>query len=250
MVGMNHFTLGSMDARHGSQHRSFRSLWIRVLAIAGLSLAIHVAAAAEQMPRIPAYQGASAQAPATRSQTAVLAGGCFWGVQAVFQHVKGVTRAESGYAGGEPEHASYDLVSTGQTGHAEAVRVTFDPAVVSYARLLQIFFSVVHDPTQLDRQGPDVGPQYRSAIFAQDAAQARIAREYIAQLDRERVFGHRIVTKVEGRTSFHPAEAYHQDFLVRNPANPYIVAHDLPKLEGLRSLFAGDYRPQPVLIRR
>lgn len=239
-----------MKARHGSQRTIIGSPWIRVLAIAGLSLAAHVAAAAERMPRIPEYAGATTQAPATRLQTAVLAGGCFWGVQAVFQHVNGVTRAESGYAGGEPEHASYDRVSTGQTGHAEAVRVTFDPAVVSYARLLQIFFSVVHDPTQLDRQGPDVGPQYRSAIFAQDAAQARIARAYIAQLDRARVFPHRIATKVEGRTSFHPAEAYHQDFLVRNPANPYIVAHDLPKLEGLRRLFAGDYRPEPVLVLR
>lgn len=226
------------------------TVWIPALVLAAQLFGAACVRAAERMPQIPAFQGTGVQAAGGRQQTAVLAGGCFWGVQAVFQHVEGVTRAESGYAGGEPEDASYDKVSTGRTGHAEAVRVSFDPEVVSFARILQIYFSVAHDPTQLDRQGPDVGRQYRSAIFAQDSAQARLAREYIAQLDRARVFSARIVTRVEGRTPFHPAEAYHQDFLVRNPRNPYIIVNDLPKLEGLRRLFATDYRPEPVLVRR
>lgn len=208
------------------------------------------ASGAEAMVRIPAFEGPAASSEPGRQQIALLAGGCFWGVQAVFQHVKGVTRAESGYAGGDSQHANYDMVGTGQTGHAETVQVTFDPAVISYAHILQIYFSVAHDPTQLNRQGPDTGTQYRSAVFPLNGEQARITREYIAQLNRARVFPAAIVTRVEQGQTFYPAESYHQDFLARNPRHPYIVMHDLPKLEGLRQIFPDDYRSEPVLIRR
>ena len=182
------------------------------------------------------------------SEIAVLAGGCFWGVQGVFQHVHGVTRAVSGYAGGEKSTAAYEMVSSGRTGHAESVEVTFDPRRISYGRLLQIYFSVAHDATQLNRQGPDVGPQYRSAIFPANAEQARVAQAYIAQLDQARVFKAAIVTKIEPGRTFYPAEAEHQDFLTRNPTYPYIVMHDLPKIEDLRRLFPAAYRPDPVLV--
>ena len=178
-----------------------------------------------------------------------MAGGCFWGVQAVFQHVKGVIRAESGYAGGTRETADYDTVSSGRTDHAEAVQVTFDPSVISYSHILQIYFSVAHDPTQLDRQGPDVGSQYRSAIFPMSGEQGRIAREYIAQLNRAHVYRASIVTRIEPDHAFFPAENYHQDFLFRNPRHAYIVQHDLPKLEGLKHHFPGDFRAEPALIR-
>jgi len=180
--------------------------------------------------------------------TAVLAGGCFWGVQGVFQHVIGVTRAVSGYAGGDARTANYDAVGSGRTGHAEAVRISFDPRQVSFAQLLQIYFSVAHDPTQLNRQGPDSGTQYRSAVFAQNAEQARIARVYIAQLDRARVFGKRIVTAVELNKPFFDAEAYHQDYLTLHPDQPYIVIHDLPKVGHLKRLFPKQYRDKPVLV--
>lgn len=181
------------------------------------------------------------------SEVAVFAGGCFWGMQGVYQHVKGVRRAVSGYAGGERRTATYEWVSRGGTGHAEAVAITFDPRLITYGRLLQIYFSVAHDPTQLNRQGPDVGPQYRSAIFPVNAAQADVARAYIAQLDQARVFDAAIVTRIEPGRSFYPAEAHHQDFMVRNPADRYIVVHDLPKLENLKRLFPDVYRVQPVL---
>jgi peptide-methionine (S)-S-oxide reductase len=183
------------------------------------------------------------------SEVAVLAGGCFWGVQGVYQHVKGVTRAVSGYAGGEKRTAQYERVETGTTGHAESVQVTFDPRQVSYGRLLQIYFSVVHDPTELNRQGPDVGPQYRSTIFALSAQQADIAKNYIAQLTTTRVFGDAIVTTIEPGKEFFPAETYHQDFLVRNPAHPYIVVNDLPKVRALARFFPELYRSEPVLVR-
>jgi peptide-methionine (S)-S-oxide reductase len=185
----------------------------------------------------------------TSAQTAVLAGGCFWGIQGVFQHTTGVTGAVSGYAGGERRTAQYDLVGTGSTGHAEAVQVTFDPAQISYGRLLQIYFSVAHDPTQKNRQGPDVGPQYRSAIFPRDAEQADIAQKYIAQLDRAQVFDGAIATTIEGDRSFYPAEAYHQDYMFRHPRDPYILMHDLPKVADLRRLFPDRYRPEPILVR-
>jgi peptide-methionine (S)-S-oxide reductase len=209
--------------------------------------AVRTAGAAEAMLEIPAWQGTAATKAGT-TQTALLAGGCFWGVQGVFQHLKGVTRAESGYAGGSAQNAHYEIVGTGQTGHAETVQVTFDPAVVSYARILQVYFSVAHDPTQLNRQGPDVGTQYRSAIFPLDDEQARIAKDYIAQLNRARVFPAAIVTRIEPGKKFYAAEDYHQDFLTNNPRYPYIVINDLPKVEGLKRIFPGDYRAEPVLV--
>ncbi|PNG26081.1 peptide-methionine (S)-S-oxide reductase MsrA [Methylocella silvestris] len=187
----------------------------------------------------PALQGAS--------ETAVLAGGCFWGVQGVFEHVKGVTSAVSGYAGGGMAQAHYADVSTGSTGHAESVRVTFDPAKISYGRILQIFFSVAHDPTELNRQGPDEGSQYRSAIFPVSAEQAKIATTYIAQLNATHALGAPIATKIEPSRIFFPAEAYHQDFLARNPTYGYIVVNDLPKIENLKRLFPNVYRADPVL---
>ncbi len=185
---------------------------------------------------------------AATTATAVFAGGCFWGLQGVFQHVAGVTNAVSGYAGGKAETADYQKVSRGWTGHAEAVRITYDPRKVSYGRLMQIYFSVAHDPTQLDRQGPDTGTQYRSAIFPQDAEQARVAAAYIAQLDQAHVFGRKIVTHIEPGQVFYPAEEYHQDFMVRNPGYPYIVINDAPKVENLKRLFPDAWRDQPVLV--
>lgn len=169
--------------------------------------------------------------------TAVFAGGCFWGVEAVFQNLKGVQSAVSGYAGGEAATARYSLVGRGSTGHAEAVEVRYDPRQISYGQLLQVYFGVAHDPTQLNRQGPDVGSQYRSAIFPLDAAQAKVARAYIGQLNRARLWPAAIVTQVEPDQVFYPAENYHQDFLDRNPRHPYIVAHDQPKLDALRRLY-------------
>ncbi|HQD85185.1 MAG TPA: peptide-methionine (S)-S-oxide reductase MsrA [Quisquiliibacterium sp.] len=181
---------------------------------------------------------------------AIFAGGCFWGVQGVFQHVKGVQRAVSGYSGGTAPTAAYELVSRGDTGHAESVEVTYDPAQVSYGTLLQIFFSVAHDPTQLDRQGPDVGTQYRSAIFATSPAQLDIARAYVTQLDAAKLFGRPIVTWLEGKPSFFPAETYHQDYMTEHPRNPYIVINDLPKVRNLERLFPESFRGEPVLVKR
>jgi peptide-methionine (S)-S-oxide reductase len=179
---------------------------------------------------------------------AVLAGGCFWGVQGVFQHVIGVTQAVSGYAGGSHAAADRERVSTGTTGHAESVQITFDPRTISFGHLLQIYFSVVHDPTELNRQGPDVGTQYRSAIFPTTAEQARVAKAYIGQLEQAAVFTAPIVTRIEPDQPFYPAEAYHQDFLTRNPAYPYIVINDLPKIENLRRTQPDFYRANPVLV--
>jgi peptide-methionine (S)-S-oxide reductase len=181
------------------------------------------------------------------SETAVLAGGCFWGVQGVFQHVAGITSAVSGYAGGEKETAQYGMAGTGTTGHAESVRLTFDPRKISYGRILQIYFSVAHDPTELNRQGPDFGTQYRSAIFPANAGQARIAKAYIAQLNQARLFASAIVTKIEPNKTFYPAEDYHQNFLVQHPNHPYIVINDLPKIGQLQRLFPQIYRSDPVL---
>jgi peptide-methionine (S)-S-oxide reductase len=185
---------------------------------------------------------------AGNSETAVFAGGCFWGVQGVFQHVRGVTKAVSGYAGGEAATAQYEVVSTGETGHAESVQVTFDPHQVTYGQLLQIYFSVAHDPTELNYQGPDHGTQYRSALFPVDEAQAKVAKAYIAQLGQAKVFDAAIVTKIEPGKAFYPAEAYHQDFLARNPGYPYIVFNDLPKIENLKQMFPDRYRADPVLV--
>ena len=182
------------------------------------------------------------------SATAIFAGGCFWGVQGVFQHVKGVTRAVSGYSGGAAETATYELTGSGTTGHAEAVEVTYDPAVVSYGDLLQIYFSVAHNPTQLNFQGPDHGTQYRSTIFPVNDEQADTARAYIAQLDATELFDGPIVTTIEPLEAFYPAEQYHQDFLTLNPTWPYIVFHDLPKIAALKALFPDAYRDEPVLV--
>jgi peptide-methionine (S)-S-oxide reductase len=180
--------------------------------------------------------------------TAVVAGGCFWGVQAVFQHTRGVLNAVSGYAGGDPQRANYQAVSSGRSGHAEAVEITFDPRQISYGRLLQIFFSVAHDPTQLDRQGPDTGPQYRSALFHRTPAQKQVAERYIAQLDAAKLFPARIVTQVVALPAFFPAEASHQDYATRNPHSPYIARFDAPKVANLKRLFAAQYRETPVLV--
>jgi peptide-methionine (S)-S-oxide reductase len=178
----------------------------------------------------------------------VLAGGCFWGVQGVFQHTEGVKNAVSGYAGGEKKTAVYEVVGSGMTGHAEAVKITFDPKKISYGKLLQIYFSVAHDPTQLNRQGPDRGTQYRSAIFPQNDAQAKAAKAYIAQLNEARVYKAAIVTKIEPGKEFFPAENYHQDYLTLHPTQPYIVFNDLPKIKNLQRLFPDLYRAKPVLV--
>ena len=244
-------TAHNNDARARSPRTAaWRLLAAAIVLLAGgaLWLSRSQPRAAEIAGPIPAPIVDAAPASGAQMQVAVLAGGCFWGVQGVFQHMKGVTSAVSGYAGGDKRSAHYDLVSSGTTGHAESVRVTFDPRQISYGRLLQIFFSIAHDPTQLNRQGPDVGTQYRSAIFTQDAEQAKIAEAYIAQLNKAGVFDAAIVTKVTPLEGFYPAENYHQNFLVRNPTYPYIVIHDLPKVENLRRVYPGVYRPDPVLV--
>ena len=204
-------------------------------------------AAAEEAVVVPAPAIDAQPGPRT-SEVAVLAGGCFWGVQGVFQHVDGVTRAVSGYAGGEADTASYQMVGRGTTGHAEAVEITFDPTKISYGKILQIYFSVAHDPTQLNYQGPDIGPQYRSAIFPTNEEQARVAKAYIAQLDQAKVYGDAIVTTIEPGHGFYPAEDYHQDYLTLNPTQPYIVINDLPKVRNLERIFPDLYRDEPVLV--
>jgi peptide-methionine (S)-S-oxide reductase len=184
----------------------------------------------------------------SHTEVAILAGGCFWGVQGVFQHVKGVTTAVSGYAGGDKATAQYQTVGGGRTGHAEAVRVTFDPRQISYGHILQIYFSVAHDPTELDRQGPDIGNQYRSAIFPADGEQAKIAKSYIGQLNQAHVFDAAIVTRIEPGKKFFPAEDYHQDFMTRHPTHPYIANYDLPKIDDLKRIFPDLYRADPILV--
>jgi peptide-methionine (S)-S-oxide reductase len=194
----------------------------------------------------PAFDNPQAAGPL---QTAVLSGGCFWGTQAVFEHVKGVRRVLAGYSGGAASTARYETVSTGSTGHAESIQVTFDPAEVSYGEILRVFFSVAHDPTELDRQGPDEGTQYRSSIFYADATQQKIATDYIGQLQQAHIFKRPVVTRVDPLKGFYPAEGYHQDYLVHNPHQPYIVYNDLPKIENLKRVFPEIYRDQPVLTR-
>ena len=181
-------------------------------------------------------------------QKVVLAGGCFWGVQAVFEHLHGVRRAVSGYAGGDAATANYGLVSTGDTGHAESVEITFDPQQVTLGQILQVFFAVAHDPTLVDRQGPDIGSQYRSVIFYADDGQRQLASAYISQLDQAKVFDRPIATRVDRLTDFYPAEDYHQDFLLRNPDNPYIVANDLPKLRVFQRLLPASYVETPATV--
>ncbi len=222
-----------------------------------LALAVALLAAPGD-PGLSPHAGASTTIPAPTvdepapvpgsSETAVLAGGCFWGVQGVFQHVKGVSQALSGYAGGDASTAQYETVGTGTTGHAESVRITYDPGQVSFGQLLHIFFSAVHDPTELNRQGPDVGEQYRSAIFPQNEVQKRVADAYIAQLNESKVFDAPIVTRTDKDAGFFPAEDYHQDYLNSHPDTPYIAANDLPKVNDLKQMFPGLYRDQPVLV--
>ena len=190
---------------------------------------------------LAAILSASSASAAPRTETAVLAGGCFWGMESVFEHVKGVTDVVSGFAGGDAKSATYDAVSTERTGHAEAVRITYDPAKINYAQLLQIYFAVAHDPTQVNRQGPDSGPSYRSAIFPQNPGQAQIAKEFIAKLQARHVFKAPIATRIEsGR--FFSAEAYHQDYAEKHPWEPYIVINDRPKVAALKRQYPGFYK--------
>jgi peptide-methionine (S)-S-oxide reductase len=219
-----------------------------VLAIVALAVSLRDGASQAENARVVPMPAVDEPAGTRSSEIAVLAGGCFWGVQAVYQRVKGVTNAVSGYAGGEHSTAEYERVSTGGTGHAESVQITFDPRVITYGRILQVFFSVVHDPTQLNRQGPDVGTQYRSAIFPTNPEQSNVAKAFIAQLNQARTFDAAIVTKIEPGRSFYQAETYHQDFLERNPAHPYIVINDLPKIDNLKRMFPDLYRSKPVLV--
>jgi len=235
-------------AKHTS-HLPSTLLLTALLTATGASITIPGSAAevAHVIPAPALDQEAASGAQAT-SETAVLAGGCFWGVQGVFQHVSGVSSAVSGYAGGQKNTAHYEMVGSGGTGHAESVRVSFDPRKISYGRILQIYFSVAHDPTQLNRQGPDVGTQYRSAIFPLSADQARIAKAYIAQLNQSRVYDAAIVTKIEPNRDFYAAEDYHQDYMTLHPAQPYIVYNDLPKIDDLKRTFPDLYRAAPVLV--
>ena len=182
------------------------------------------------------------------TEKAILAGGCFWGVQGVFQHTAGIVSAVSGYSGGSKANADYEKVSTGTTGHAESVEIKYDPQKISYGKILQIFFSVVHDPTQLNRQGPDSGTQYRSAIFTTSDEQKKVADAYIAQLNAAKVYKKPIVTKVGALEAFYPAEGYHQDYLTLHPNQPYIAYNDIPKVENLKKIFAEDYIEKPTLV--
>jgi peptide-methionine (S)-S-oxide reductase len=232
---------GIVQALKSPTHRpnSFPSVWFlfALLIVTGSLLARNANAQVRE---------SSATSPAQRSMTqatAVLAGGCFWGVDAVFKHVKGVTGVTSGYSGGAGDTAQYETVSTGTTGHAESVKVTYDPSKISYNQLLKIFFFVAHDPTELNRQGPDQGTQYRSVIFYANDAQKRAAESYIKQLDQNKAFRDPIVTQVAPLNRFYPAEEYHQNFLERNPDNPYIVFNDMPKLDQLRKQFPALYTP-------
>jgi peptide-methionine (S)-S-oxide reductase len=192
-------------------------------------------------PAVPAPFEDAPRATAAGQQTAVVSGGCFWGIQAVFQHVKGVLRATSGYAGGSAKTAQYEIVSSGETGHAESVEIVYDPSQITYGELLRVFFSVAHDPTELNRQGPDEGTQYRSSIFYGSAEQKRIAEAYIVQLDKARIFPRPIVTQVVPLQAFYPAEAYHQNYAALHPHQPYIVYNDAPKVEHLRQQFPDLY---------
>jgi peptide-methionine (S)-S-oxide reductase len=222
-------------------------MWIVIasLLLAALVGAPLPATAAEPAVVIPAPALDDARA-AGPLQTAVLAGGCFWGVQGVYEHVRGVKQVLSGYSGGSKATAEYEVVSRGRTGHAESVQIRFDPKEISYGEILRIYFSVVHDPTQLDQQGPDSGPQYRSNIFYASSAQRKIAQAYIVQLDQAKVFERPIVTRLDPLKAFYPAEEYHQDFLQHNPNHPYIVINDLPKIDNLRKIFPTYFREPPI----
>jgi peptide-methionine (S)-S-oxide reductase len=229
--------------------RPSRRLSLYAAAFGALAISAFAAApsrAAEDAVIIPA-PSADVQA-FDGIQTAVLAGGCFWGVQGVFQHTSGVINAVSGYSGGSKATASYTLIGTGTTGHAESVEIKYDPKKVSYGKLLQIFFSVVHDPTQMNRQGPDTGTQYRSAIFTTSDEQKKVADAYIAQLNAAKVYKKPIVTKVGPLEAFYPAEAYHQDYLTLHPNQSYIAFNDIPKVENLKKIFTENYIEKPTLV--
>ena len=239
------------DARSSGTSIAVRRLMPAAILLAlatAVGLSLSPPRAAEVARSIPAPALDETPASGAATEVAVLAGGCFWGVQGVFQHTKGVTSAVSGYAGGDKQSAHYNIVSSGATGHAESVRVAFDPRQISYGRILQIYFSVAHDPTQLNRQGPDSGTQYRSAIFTENAEQAKIAKAYIAQLNQAGVFDAAIVTKITPLEAFYAAEKYHQNFLEANPTYPYIVINDLPKIENLHRVYPDLYRADPVLV--
>ena len=220
-------------------HKYFFLTSVIFLVGAAMAACSSIAASAKSIPD-PAVDAPLASTKG--EQTAVLAGGCFWGVEAVFEHVKGVSDVKSGYSGGSTETARYEKVGTGQTGHAESVKITYDPAQITYGQLLKVFFSVAHDPTELNRQGPDTGTQYRSAIFYANDEQKRIAQAYIDQLNRAKVFGQPIVTEVAALKSFNEAEAYHQDYLVNHPDEPYIVINDMPKVENLKKELPALYK--------
>jgi peptide-methionine (S)-S-oxide reductase len=221
--------------------KMFTALFLgSVVLLIGFTVSCSVAGASATAIPDPAVDAPLATSKG--KQTAVLAGGCFWGVEAVFEHVKGVSGAKSGYAGGTPKTANYEKVSMGTTGHAESVEVTYDPSQVTYGQLLKVFFSVAHNPTELNRQGPDTGTQYRSAIFYANEEQKRIAVAYIDQLNKAKVFGQKIATQVVPLDAFHEAEAYHQDYLVNHPDQPYIVINDLPKVENLKKHLPGLYK--------
>jgi peptide-methionine (S)-S-oxide reductase len=217
---------------------------VGLLAAAGFAATRSTAEEARVIPAPAADEAAGGKA----SEVAVVAGGCFWGVQGVFQHVDGVISAVSGYDGGDKATAHYEMTSEGNTGHAESVQITFDPRKITYGRILQVYFSVAHDPTELNRQGPDEGTQYRSAIFPANEEQAKVAKAYIAELNSAHAFGAPIVTTIEPGRTFYRAEDYHQDFLAKNPGYPYIVFNDLPKVANLKKLFPALYRPDPVLV--
>ena len=225
-----------------------------LLKVAGVSIAVAIAGAALMNLPLRAQEAAvelpkpAVDAQETGLQKAVIAGGCFWGIQAVYQHTEGVANAVSGYSGGTKDTANYQAVSASMTKHAEAVEITYDPKKISYGRILQIFFSVAHNPTQLNYQGPDHGPQYRSNIFYANAEQKKVAEAYIAQLDKLGIFKAPIVTRVDKLEAFYPAEAYHQDYAIKHPNNPYIAYNDAPKVENLKRIFADAYRQEPVTV--
>jgi peptide-methionine (S)-S-oxide reductase len=218
------------------------------VAIAGLLTFAACARADEGPKHLPVPTLDEPKSKPGGTETAVLSGGCFWGMQGVFEHVKGVREVVAGYSGGGAATAQYEIVSTGTTGHAESVKVTFDPGVVSYGELLRVYFSAAHDPTEFNRQGPDEGAQYRSNIFAAGSSQTKIARAYIAQLSSAHIFADPIVTRVDPLSGFYPAEGYHQDYLIRNPDSLYIVVNDLPKITALKRLYPDLYRDAPVRV--
>ena len=232
--------------RKFSLHRLF-VIMIAAIAIVLCARILTNAVSAERAVAVPppTVDNPKASAPL---ETAVLAGGCFWGVQGVYEHVKGVHHVLAGYSGGDKATAEYETVSSGTTGHAESVQITFDPNEITYGEILQIYFSVVHDPTELNRQGPDTGTQYRSNVFYANESQKKIAQAYIAQLNTAKTFGRAVVTRVDPLKGFYPAEDYHQDFLIKNPRHPYIVFNDLPKIANLQKVFPSYYREKPVMV--